>query len=343
MAETSVSFLSSRGRGISNDIKVIQTGLGEQIEDVSFRYFVTSEVTESRIVKKSHKAAKKKFCEEMTNVVCVDVSLEPSRKLPNTGGKRILEAIPYGYQFDYARDLDTEQPLKDSLKNFTHVFAPSPFTADLLKKRYDLNQIQLVEGFCSPFAWDLNQQERQIEKREKLEYLFPGMKGKKILVISTTGKCTEENEETYLGTDMKAILDLLGEDWFLLTNCETFLNCTGRMPYRYHTRFGFANHSIAAADMLYVADALITNSSNFASAFASRRCPTYCLQYSDGCFEEYVAKQYPELCVKNLLEFVKEAKLDGELQKEQKRFCERFSYEAKQNPVDKIYKILMEE
>ena len=194
-----------------------------------------------------------------------------------------------------------------------------------------------MDGIVSPFAWEINQEEYRNKRQKELAFYYPELAGKKILAIMTDGKLSSERKETWAAFDFKQFIDQLGGDWFLLTNCKQLMNAASSLPGYYKSRLGFVSKILPGADVLYITDVLITNNSMYASCFASKRKPLYCLGYSNTNMEKYVQKHFKDSYISDLSQFWAENSLD----KTDLAACEHFSYLPEKNPYEVIKNILM--
>ena len=337
MASTSISFLSCRGRGMSYDMNLLHTHLSQILPDTEFRYFVTNEVSSNYMVRKGIASSKNNFCKKIANLICTDISFTNKMKISTSKGKRVLVAVPFGYQFEKAVLYEEKNAKKDTLKNFSHILVPSPFTKNVLEKNYNLDGIKILDGICSPFAWEINQEDYRKQRKAELIFYYPALEGKKILAIMTDGKLSSERNEEWSKFDLKKFIDQFDSDWFLLTNCQQLLNLSSSHPGYYKTRFGFISKLLPGADILYLTDVLITNNSMYASCFASRRKPLYCLEYSNTNMEKYVQKNFKDAYLESLADF----SFENDLEKTDLTFCEHLSYLPEKDPYEVIKNIFI--
>ena len=337
MASTNISFLSCRGRGMSYDMNLIHTHLSQIISDAEFRYFVTNEVSSNYMVRQGITASKKIFCKKIENLICTDISLTNQMDISTSKGKRVLVAVPFGYQFEKAVLYEEKQEKKDTLKNFSHILVSSPFTKSVFEKNYNLEGVEILDGICSPFAWEINQEECRQQRKEELSFYYPELTGKKVLAIMTNGKLSAKKKEEWDAFDFKQFIDQLDENWFILTNCKQVLNASSKLSNQYKTRLGFVSNLLSGADILYVADTLITNNSMYASCFASRRKPLYCLEYSNTNMEKYVQKNFKDAYLESLADF----SFENNLEKTDLTFCEHLSYLPEKDPYEVIKNIFI--
>lgn len=336
MASINISFLSCRGRGMSYDMNLIHTHLSQIIPDAEFRYFVTNEVSSNYMVRNGISASKKAFCKKAENLICTDISFNNKTPIASQDGKKILVAVPFGYQFEKAILPDDKIVVKNTLRAFSHILVPSPFTKTVFEKNYNWDGIKMIDEVCSPFAWEINQPQCRDAIRKQLTFYYPEMEGKKILVISTTGKLSPNKQNEWASFPIRNFIDQLDDGWFILTNCKELLNASSALPNHYKSKLGFVSKLLPGADLLYVADALVTNNSMYASCFASRKQPIYCIEYSNTNMEKYIKQHYPQIYLDNLADLF----LKKDLTDIDSDFCEHFSYSADRNPYDAIKNIL---
>lgn len=345
MASAKVTFLSSRGRGICPDLGLVKDYLSQNMEKVELRYFINNELVKNHFVKRSVRLAKEKFCEEPTNIISVDVSLDGKMKLPVSDNSKIMLALPYGYQFEQAVKTKDKQdiPLRKTYKKYTHILAPSPFSYELFKKLYVWDDMELIDGVCSPLAWDINQHESQQKIFEQLKWYFPGIENKKILTIAVDGKVRQTHKEKYEEFDLRQFLEQLGEDWFVFTNCRELMQLSATLPARFTNSFAYIDRVFSTTKLMYVTDVLLTNSSLLASCFASKRKPLYCLEYNDANIEKYIKEEYPMFYLGSIGEILENKTAVDELSEEHKKFCQMLSYGTSVNPCEVIKNILEKE
>lgn len=340
MTSTNISFVSSRKRGMTPDLMLVKDYLCRNIKEVSFRYFTKSELSGNYMYRRGVRYAKTEFCKNLSHALSVDASIPVNLDKNALGGKRILLAIPYNYQFaDY--NSGVRATLKKTYSSYTHVFTFSPFARELLKNRYQLDGVEIIDGFSSPLAWDINQAKKQEQVKDEIKAYFPGIKDKKVLAILVTGNRDEENQPYDEELDLKCFIDQLGPEWFVATNCPHLVEKAFSLGDKYRDSFGYTRNLFSNHKFLYIADALVTNMSMLASSFASRRKPFYSLEYVGNSFETYVKNEYPSLYLKKLdglLEMLsgKETYTDENI-----RISERLSYSPFENPCEKIQNLII--
>lgn len=338
MPHKTITFLSSRSRGMSPDLKLVKSSLSAISDSVVFRYYVNNEVSANYMVKQGVQYAKNRFCQDLSHIICIDGSLPAKLETSDAANHRLLIAAPYDYQFKNALSLNAAEkpaPLK-TFRQFTHILPGSPFTRELLQNAYALDGAQLLDQVCTPLAWDINQADSIQTVRDAFLPYFPQMRGKKILSILTAGKPDKDAPHPFEQFDLKKLVKALGEDWFLFTNNPELMECAASMSAAYSRSFGYVDHVQPSWHLLYLSDTLITNHSMLASCFASRRRPVYCLQYKENAFETYVRQTYPELMVTAETIFTKNDLMEGAFTDAHQRFCRTFSYAPETNPLEVI-------
>lgn len=334
-----ISFVSSKNRGITLDMLVIKHYFRENIKDVEFKDLVANENSTNSIVKKGNISIRKQYCKNNTDIVCVDGSI--AGKLPKNApeGKRVLISTPYDYQFKAMNQHDKGSfNKKNTYKNFTHIVAGSPFEKELLEKCYNTPKSEIIDGVCMPFSWKLNQDESRIANYNKFCNHYPMLKDKKVLAILLAGTLDEENENPYSEVNWKDIFETLDDEWVILTNSYSMLDNMTHVGYEYRDKFVYTNRTYDAREVLSFAECLVTNSGLYATYFAVRNKPIYCLKYTDCEFEKYMKRKFSNLYIKNIESIGKSINIT-EFNTDNKKFCEYFSYKCGENPSIKIAKI----
>lgn len=333
MEEKVISFVSSRKRGFNPDMMALKESLSEASGNYSFRYFLKSDQTGNFLVNKGVSFEKKSFCNNAKNLICIDDSL-PETMAEDQDLKKILFAIPYDYQFKSLVDSKADKKNTD-FKKYSHIFTGSKFVSDLLKHQYDVSGVTLIEDICHPMGWSIAHEENQKTVFERFFTFWPGMKGKKILSIITSGKQTAENA-FQTEVDLRGLLDAIREDWFVLTNDSGLHELAQALPIEYADAFGYMKDISVPNKLLYVTDLLVTNSSYFATTFAAKRKAFYWIRHDNTGFEQYMDQRYPEM---DFAQVIKAGLQD--LEKVNKELCEYFSYEPQINPCGKLMELLL--
>lgn len=344
MSLTTVTFLSSRSRGMSPDLKLVKNCLSENMDYAAFRYYVNNEVSPNYMVKQGIQYAKNIFCQDLSHIICIDGSLPGKLEPSALNSKRLLLAVPYDYQFKNMLALSGKKKpaLLNTFRQFSHILTGSPFTSSLLKNAYQLDDVQIIENICTPLAWDINQPERQQQIREEFLTHFPQMKEKKILSILTFGKLEDEAENPFDNFDLKEFIRQLGEEWFLFTNNQNLLENASMLSAEYCSSFGYIDHVLPFQNLLYLSDTLITNNSMLAACLGSRKKPVYCVQYKENAFEQYMSLHYPDLFVTTSDTLWKSSLTKGTFTETHQKFCETFSYAPLKNPLKMIQELFQE-
>ena len=334
MKEKVISFLNSRNRGFHPELAAIKSGLLETAQDLEFRYFLKADQTKNPLVNQGVSFEKEVFCKQAKHILCVDDSL-PEAIASCEDINKVLFAVPFDYQFSRMMLADeNKNEINADFNKYSYMFTGSKFTSEVLARCYDTSGVTLVDGVCHPLGYKISKPEEQKAVRENLEYYFPGMKGKKVLSIVTAGKKVLE-DATVNTMDLNGFMDELKDDWFVLTNDSVLHERAQELPVEYVASFGYVKDMVLANKLLYVADALVTNSGSFIGAFAATRKPMFWLRQSNNPFEKYMAKKYAHLDFSNVIE----AGCDG-LGKADMAFCEYFSYGTENSPIKKLEELL---
>lgn len=340
-----ISFLSTRGRKMNIDLKIVQDYLASALPDVTFKYYFKNNATKVPAVNQQLGNARVSFCEDAKNLLCMDASI-PIRMAPATSEeKRLLTLAPYDYLFkEYLKY--RENPESEHKKTFiqcTHIIPGAPFFSKFLKDFYVLDNTVLLDDLCLPFSWDIMQEPQKAKFRNNFEYFYPQAKGKKILsVITVNQKATDEMNDLFSDFDLTKLLDQLKNDWFLITNNVNLLEMAASLSFEYADRFGYMKDRFNVNNLLYFSDILVTNSSKHACAFASVKKPVYYLNYGSKYFGTYIKQFYPDLYLNTAGELMKINYEKPLLSDEQQKFCQDFSYHTTKNPLEEIRNIYTE-
>lgn len=306
-----------------------------------FRYYLNNELHKNPLAGHGYRRAKKTFSEGMTNAICVDASL--STRINNLApeGRRILLAVPYDYQFKNMVMMEEKgrQFHLNTIARFTHIIAGSPFTAELLKKAYRIEDKELIENVALPFAWDTAQAESRQTVQNQILYYFPQAEGKKILSIIVYGD-EEKKRKDWENFDIKKMAGELGEDWFIFTNSELLMENAFSMSNRYKNCFGYMNRILPIPNLLYISDVLVTNNGRLATVFSIQNKPVYACQYNSNYFEKYMRLRYPGMFFSSAEQLHEYEFTIGELTREQELFCRQMSYQKGSEPGQVVADIL---
>lgn len=343
MENASLTFLSSRGTGLNADLKMVQTNLTETGCKLSYRFFLNNEKDENPMAVQGYTRAKREFCNGMTNVICTDASLSANIDNLAAGGIRLLLAAPYDYQFKRVLTMRRNgegHADRKTFQNFTHIIPGSPFTSQLFRNTYAMENIQVLEDLCMPLAWEINREEQQEGVRRKLQFYFPAIGKKKIFSIILNGKLTGQMG-FFDSFDILSLVDKLGPDWFVITNQPELMEKAYVLDSYYKDSFGYANHIMQSQDPLYVSDVLVTNNGRFASAFITRKKPVYCLGFKGNSFEQYMRECHPDMFVGSFAELQGLSVDTGSLSGAQQQFHDQMSYGELRCPYGAIRRLFL--
>lgn len=327
-----ISISSSRKRGLTPDLRLVQKYLKNNVDDFEISYFMADETSKNRMAKKGFKDAKKRYCNTVENVICVDASIQAKKYKT---GKKVLIGVPYDYQFKALNRVETESDYKktNSFKGFDYIIAGSPFTKEVYTKCYNIPNSQVIENVVTPMAWNMRREKAERESREKYEIMFPQMKGKKVIAILTNGKVKEDAPSPYEKFDLKKVLDSIDSSYFVITNSDEILNHAITLGSEYTDKFAYINKALDSRRILYFAEYLFTNSGMYASYMSGREKPVYSINYVDNNFEKFMKRRFPHLHVEDLNNITQYLKGYREINK---IFTQYFSYEVSENPCEVI-------
>lgn len=327
-----ISISSSRKRGLTPDLRLVQKYLKNNVDDFEISYFMADETSKNRMAKKGFKDAKKRYCNTVENVICVDASIQAKKYKT---GKKVLIGVPYDYQFKAINRVETESDYKktNSFKGFDYIIAGSPFTKEVYTKCYNIPNSQVIENVVTPMAWNMRREKAERESREKYEIMFPQMKGKKVIAILTNGKVKEDVPSPYEKFDLKKVLDSIDSSYFVITNSDEILNHAITLGSEYTDKFAYINKALDSRRILYFAEYLFTNSGMYASYMSGREKPVYSINYVDNNFEKFMKRRFPHLHVEDLNNVTQYLKGYREINK---IFTQYFSYEVSENPCEVI-------
>ena len=171
MNKTTISFLSTRGRAMNIDLKLIQDYLASNLSDITLEYYLKNTATKIPAANKQLETARLSFCNNTSNIICMDPSIpvKLSPALPEE--RRLLTLVPYDYLFNEYLKF-TENPELAHKKTFfrcTHVLPGSPFFSNFLKNFYEFENATFLDDICLPLAWDITSKESKENVRNNLE------------------------------------------------------------------------------------------------------------------------------------------------------------------------------
>lgn len=343
MNNKTITFLSSRGRGINADLMLMHDFLSnsEECEEYSYRFFSKSERTQNPMANAGALKARKSFSVNATDIVCIDNSL--TGKMEEEEGTRILLSLPYEYQFK--NYLAVKEKNKDcnykTFQSFTHIIPGSPFSEELLKSAYELEYQKILPGVAHPLAWDVCQNDSCEKARKKLEFYFPDIKDKKVLSLMMSGD-EKEQEKFFRDFSLDELMEHLGPDWLVLTTSTGMRDCSFSFSGEKNS-FGYINLIASPSLLVYVADVLITNEARFATAYAGKGKPIYCPKVKKNFFEKFMDTYYSDLVLKKATQMLELDFQSAQLTKAQDEFCKQFWYPEAREPYSLVKKLFTRE
>jgi len=338
MDKNTISILGSQGHGMNVEMdlirKYIQFKSGNKYE---FRYFLRNELSKNPLANEGFKLGKIEFCQDATNVISVDTSLGKKLKGLSEEGIKLMLSVFYPYQ--YRNAMRTGKRRSKALKKYTHIIPGSPLAEKLLEDNYDLEGIQLIKGIPLPFSWEILQEEKIQETREKLEYYYPELNGKKIICLLVYGTIDNPKKHPLGGLDVEKIASQLGDNEILVTNSVRLFEEKDYFPEELKEKLCLVNRVLSTQELLYVADCLITNNGRMAGAFAYKRKPLYGISYVANSYEKYMQKEFPGMMIRDLETELGPALAQDNLSLDQKKFCDIMSYSDVKNPYPEIGKL----
>ena len=334
--EQTVAFLSSSGRGLSEDLKLVKNAL-ESCEQMKFRYFFRNTTIGKGTAKRSVATAKKQFCKVEQHYISIDASV-PRNLKGKEDYQRILLLTPYDYIFK-TEEISAKE--KGKFQGYTHIICGSPFVQKNLEKNYHVDGIKLI-GDCSlPSALRMEEREQRERIREKIEFFFPASKGKKIISLLIMGtipveeEADEENEEE-TGYPFYPFFANLPEEYFILVNNAVVLE---GLNSSFLDRVGYVKNMMPASDLLYATDVLCTDSGQLGTTFLNHKDgELFVFSMIKNSFSKYIQKEYPSMAVSDAEELVRLISLPKEYKAELNRLRQEFCYPKTGN----VYQIVKE-
>ncbi|MDD7210453.1 MAG: hypothetical protein PUH29_10450 [Lachnospiraceae bacterium] len=347
MSETVISFVSTRGRSFNIDLRLVKEYLSRHLPEVKFEYYLNKTSTQYPMINKKMEDGRRTFCANAKNIVCMDSSIPIKIPSAKEGEHRLFLSAPFDYQFkvflEYAAH--PEQKKKKTYIRCTHIVPGSPFCSKLLRNCYQWEDgVTFLDQICLPVCWDMMQPEKQNIARKNIEFYYPFIKEKKILSILFSGKVEageeeEEPQNPFGDFSLKEVLDLIKDDWFIVTNNYYLIETACQLSSDYKNCFGYTKNKFSVNDLLYISDMLITNNSKYATMIAARKKPFYYAEYTEKHFGAFIKKYFPELYLGEIHNITTINFSAEELSEQQKIFCREFAYDTEQNPMEKILEI----
>lgn len=342
MEKVNITFISSRGRGMDEELILMKNQLEKKMDNASFRYFIKQEISDNRAYVDGLKAAKASLCQDSDHIICMDMSQNLNEEQLPKGIKKILMYIPFNYVYEamLQKQQNVNAPLKVGAAKFTHVYPCSPFGAEILKTGYNIEGVEIIEGYCSPYAYQMAEEGYAKKEREKLSSFYPQSKGKKILSILTKSLKLAEDNWLREDVDIEGFIRGLGNEWFVITDSKEIVSLLRKADASLLNSFGYIRNVVYPHHALAFTDLLITNYPPFVGLQASRRKPCYVINFSNNVLEKYFQHNYPELVIDQedkLMNVVTHAKLNEELHQ---KVAGYFSYAPEESMTEHICSLL---
>lgn len=329
-----VSFIGSKGRGLNPDLEILKNHI-EKIDNLEIEKYFANENSINEMVGLGSKIGKENYCKVAEDLVCIDGSLPVKKSLVNPKGKKILIATPYDFLIKALNRGDTN---KKTFQNFTHIMVNSPLEKRIMDRVYKTKDIEVIDGYTSPLAYDVYTHTNIEEKREKLETYFPKSKGKKIMAILLSGKFDDDEENPYRDLDWKELADNIPDGWFVIVNSEELIENAVHLGPEYSEKVGYVKQMLDFRKVLYLADALVTNTFMFATCMAAVKKPVFTIFNKDNGYEKYIQSNYPNLWVEDLTTLG--SRVANAKPEEFEKFWDEFSYKPEKDPCVKVLEIL---
>ena len=177
------------------------------------------------------------------------------------------------------------------LQGYTHVVVPSSYWADKIRSCIGESEIQILRDVQLPFFEKAADQTYQQVSRAQLEARYTDLIGKKIMYINLTGQRANPERNDYTEMNMKALLDILPEDWIIATNSLNLRFASRYLDAVYRNKFIYLSAGTMKQQLLTCADCLMSNNAYSCALFASMGRPYAIVQFSDNSFEKYMHKR----------------------------------------------------
>ena len=326
-----ISFLSSGPYGISPDMRIIKNNLLSANPDCDFRFFSKNTSSQNPDEAKAMRNLKVNFCTDSENIICIDPSLPVRNMFDCKPYSRILITVPYDYIFKNL--INKPQDKKNSLTNFTHIIYTSPIAKKAVEGAFSTEGTEFTEC-VSPLAEDICCKKSINQTAKKLTRIYPQIEGKKILSIVRTG--SKFNAHTANEFDLGAFMDCLNEEYIIITNADEILKKAHSIKNPQKERILYISTMTSASDLLYISDALITNSSHLVCTFAVKRQPLYHIDYCENHFIDYMnsisSLSFPNQSCE-ISQQISEGTFDPSV-------CEELSYPNESHSADIINKLI---
>lgn len=341
MRTDNITFFSVRGRGMNADLSVVKDGLQELNPDITFQYYLKSEVSTNDIITKKYREARRQFTSNVHDAICMDGSYPLKFFNNHKEDKRIAILSIYDYLFQ-AYEEHEKGETKTKRKAFsscTHIIPGSPFALKVLNTAYDLKDAKIIDDIPLPISWSIADQNKQKEIRNKMNKQFPGLEGKKVLALLVAGEKKDEEENPFSDFRLKDLVELIRDNYYVITNSHDIMECAEQLSFQDSHSFGIINKRCPATEVLYIADILVTNHCCFGTKMAAVKKPVYYVDYYENAFGRYMKRNYPGMCLGHINNILDIDFGQVKLTEDQAVFCEEFSYSVERNPIQEIYHI----
>ena len=338
MKNNTISYYNVKNRGVTVDAQLIKQYLCKSTEDMEFRYFIKNETGKNKAINQLMRESKERFSKDTKHAFCIDESMP--KNLPAGDYCRMYIAQPFDYMFkDYMSDSQKNRN-KDSFLGCSHIFTGIPIMDKLVKHNYNVDGCTILDHVDLPMTWDMKHSSRRDIYRKKLEFYFPAMQGKNILLILFAGEMEDEKGNNLFGRDdLIHFLDTLDDSWFVVINSWPMAQSLNYLPAGYQSRVGYAGSYLLDGYLLYVADLLITNIGKHAVNYAGLGKPVYCYTIKENGFCDYMKKFYPGLCVPYLKEYDASLFPTKGLSESGEIFYKEARSDSEKNPFDEICRL----
>lgn len=198
-----------------------------RIPEAVVNYFISSHDDSNSTARKSVYAEREKLKKDVDVLIGLDGYL-PKDLLEYAKGEKYLLHLP-----------EVGQPLNIGkyIVGYDYLVVFSESDRALFEKKCNRKGVKVVMGKEDPFRSELQSMEKVEEAKKELLKKHPQTKGKKILAITTRGKCDKRYIDKYKSMNLKGILRKLPEDVVLMTNCAQLELAASMLPQKYSEKF----------------------------------------------------------------------------------------------------------
>ena len=157
------------------------------------------------------------------------------------------------------------------------------------------------------------------------------------MYINLTGQRANPERNDYTEMNMKALLDILPEDWIIVTNSLNLRFASRYLDAVYRNKFIYLSAGTMKQQLLTCADCLMSNNAYSCALFASMGRPYAIVQFSDNSFEKYMHKRSRHQMITNKENMAETVRLmiNGEYPS---RMVEELDMTADKSLVQEIFK-----